>query len=166
MGGNYGRMEMGMKCEELFRITFESLGYDVAKSSNYQDRKEHIDFVVTALFDEEPPIMWTVDVKSNRYRDKIWLEHTNVAGNGGWLQGKADYIAFHFPEENVFRFFYTYDLLDYVERHVTETTSNSYEFGKFYTRLNENKKDKIVKVRFEDIEDLMQLEVRAYEYRS
>jgi len=168
MGGNYGRMEMGMKCEELFRITMENNGYDIVKSTKYQDTKEHIDFIVTIreLFDEEPPILWTIDVKSNRYKYQIWLEHTNVAGNHGWLKGKADFIVFHFPTEGIFRFYNTLDLFYWVEENIKETTTDSSDYCKFYTRVNERKKDKIVKVRLQDIEHLTQLEIQQYESRS
>jgi len=134
---------MGLEAEDLFVKVMESMGLDVEKTSIDIDRKMHIDFIVDGF---------GFDVKGNRKLNAIWLELQNTNGDHGWLKGAADYIAFHFPEINVFKIFKTPELLEFVEDNVTEKANDNKPYMKMYTR--KDRSDIIVKVRYSDIKHL------------
>lgn len=136
-------MAMGMEAEMIFVKTMESRGLNVEKTSTKVDMYKHIDYYVDGI---------GFDVKGNRKRNTIWLELNNTNGDDGWLKGEADYIAFHFPEENLFMFFKTTDLLRFVEENVTDRATSNKEYMKLYTR--KDRSDNIIKVTYSDIKHL------------
>lgn len=138
--------QMGKESEDKFQALMISRGHTVTAATRNENIFKHIDFFVDSV---------GVDVKGNRHLDNIWLELDNVKGNKGWLRGEATYIVFDVVELSSFCFFKREDLLNYVLKNVTETTTTSKEFGKFYTRSYWGKKDKLVKVRYSDIEHLL-----------
>ena len=128
--------------EELFKSKVNSSGLKYTEATKQDDWYKHIDCYVNG---------YGVDVKGNRYLETIWLEHTNVNGNKGWLRGGAKYIAMHIKELDVFSIYHRDDLLDFVNKNVKEKTTNKKDYFKFYTRERWGKKDLIVKVRYSDI---------------
>lgn len=136
----------GMEAENLFVKVMKSLGHKVEKATVKQDIYSHIDYFVDGH---------SVDVKGNRSNDKVWLEVTNVKGCDGWLKGEAEFIAFHFADDDCFKIFYREDLLTFVSENVIETTSTKPpEYMKWYTRSDWDRKDLITKVRYSDIKHL------------
>ena len=90
----------GKKSEDLFKELMEDLGYIVNEATREENIKDHIDFY---LKNNKLNKSFSVDVKAqkktNRSDSKVndewlWIEFKNVRGSLGWLQGKADKIAF------------------------------------------------------------------------
>jgi hypothetical protein len=136
-------LRMGFEAEGIFVRTMKSMGFEVEKTAIEIDRKMHIDFIIDGF---------GFDVKGNRKLNAIWLELQNTNGDHGWLKGAADYIAFHFPDLNVFKIFKTPELLEFVEQNVTEKASDNKPYMKMYTR--KDRSDIITKVRYSDIKHL------------
>ena len=139
---NYRNMLKGIETEKKFERIMIEKGNTLVRSNAQQDIHDHIDYFVND---------YSVDVKSNKDENSIWLELVNVTGKKGWLYGKADYIAFDMKHLGCFCFFKTFDLLQVV-KDVKEVAKNGTEFFKLYTR--KTKKDKIVRVKYTDIEHL------------
>ncbi len=90
--------EKGHDAESLFISIAEKQGWTAIKA----DRKQqlcHIDVFLT----KEHYNTYSLDIKAKKKikrsdneasDDLIWVEFLNVAGNGGWLVGAAEYIAF------------------------------------------------------------------------
>ena len=131
--------------EDLFKEKIISYNLNWVKSSKEDDWYRHIDCYVNG---------YGVDVKGNRHLNTIWLEHTNVNGNKGWLRGEAFYIAMYVMELNCFSIYKRTDLLDYINNNVKEECNNKYEYLKFYTRKKWGKKDKVVRVKYDYIKHL------------
>jgi hypothetical protein len=139
----------GRKAEELFKLLMESRGRKCVKTPKQVDIKHHIDFYVDDI---------GVDVKGNRHLDTIWLELKNVRGDKGWLQGKADYIAFDIVELESFCFFRRQQLYDLI-RGITEVAKSKKDYMKLYTR--EGRADVIVKAKYSHIQHL-QTQIISY----
>jgi len=137
--------KLGNSFEEDFknRVIISKLKYK--KSTKKDDWYKHIDCYVNG---------YGVDVKGNRRLKTIWLEHTNVNGFKGWLRGDAMYIAMHITELDKFSIYKRKDLLDYVVSKTDGCTTDKKHYFKFYTREKWGKKDKIVKVKYKDINHL------------
>lgn len=135
----------GKYFEDLFKKKIISNNYKWTESTKEDDWYRHIDCYVNG---------YGVDVKGNRHLNTIWLEHTNVNGNKGWLRGEAFYIAMHISELNCFSIYKRIDLLNYINQNVKEESINKHEYLKFYTRKKWGKKDKVVKVKYNDIKHL------------
>lgn len=138
----YRNMLIGIETEKKFEQIMIERGNTLIRSSSSEDMNDHIDYFVND---------YSVDVKGNRDKNKIWLELVNVTGKKGWLYGKADFIAFDMTDLGCFCFFKTFDLLQVV-KDVKEIAKNGTEFFKLYTR--KTLKDKIVKVKYKDIKHL------------
>lgn len=136
---------VGREIEDVFLNLFVKLGIKIEKSSLSDDKYKHIDFYTG---------IGSVDVKGKRRLDSIWLETVNTRGYHGWLKGEADWIAFHFQEQNVFMLFKRAELLLFVEQNVVEKTENSKEFLKYYNRAKWGQKDELVKVSYDHIKHL------------
>lgn len=95
-----GAFEKGQEAEELFMKTARDLGWEVSKVPDYTDMVEHIDCVITwgdPMNPAYPAASYGVDVKARNTAEdgeETWIEIRNVNGEGGWLYGKADMIAF------------------------------------------------------------------------
>jgi len=131
--------------EELFKQRIQSAGYRYNESTNQDDWYRYIDCYVDG---------YGVDVKANRYLDTIWLEHTNINGNKGWLRGDAQYIAMFVNEFDAFCIFNREDLLGFILDNVKEKTTDKTQYLKYYTREKWGRKDLVVKVRYNDIKHL------------
>jgi len=140
---DYSKRE-GDKAEQAFYNIIKSKGVDIRKSSVSDDIEKHIDFYIGDV---------GIDVKGNRHLECIWLEETNVMGNKGWLRGEAKYIVFDVKELNSFCFFNRQALLNLVSSY-TETTTDKNSYFKWYTRSDWGRKDRIMKVRYNDIKHL------------
>jgi hypothetical protein len=90
--------EMGNEAEQLFTKIAESKFW-IATKATRKEQLDHID-----LFLENGKAQkHSIDVKARKKisrndssctDDLLWVEFKNVAGNVGWLRGKAHYIAF------------------------------------------------------------------------
>lgn len=132
----------GMDVEQKFVELMEGRGATVKKATVKQDRFQHIDYFVNG---------YGVDVKAGRKCDSIWLETVNVGGHRGWLNGDADFIAFYFDDLQCFKIFRREELLRFIEENVTEKTTKSSDYMKFYTRAKWDRKDVIVKSTYDHI---------------
>ena len=141
----------GTDTENRFKTLLESKGYKVEKSSKQDDIHKHIDFYVNGF---------GIDVKGKRYTNTIWLEIQNVRGKDGWLKGEAKYIAFDILDLKQFVFFKRKDLLEFVAQ-FKEETEDKREHLKWYSRKKWNRKDKIIKVKYEHIKHL---KIKHYAY--
>jgi len=137
---HYSKKE-GNRFEKELKDKLKKLGFKIVQATVKQDMFEHIDFFVNGF---------GVDAKANRHLNCIWLEITNVNGNNGWLKGKAYYIIFEIIELNCYSIFKRNDLLKYAQTFKSCTT-NKNDFYKIYTRKKWNKKDEIIKVKYDDI---------------
>ena len=143
------RLEYCSKAGAFFELLFKNLtiskGYNWKDSTKEDDWYKHIDCYINGF---------GVDVKGNRHLKTIWLEYTNVNGGKGWLRGKAFYIAMYIIELNCFSIYKRKDLLKYINENIKEETTNKADYLKFYSRTKWEKKDKIVKVKYDDIKHL------------
>ena len=137
---DYSKKE-GDRVENDLKEKLKLLGYNIKESTIQQDRYSHIDFFING---------YGVDAKANRHLDTIWLEITNVNGNNGWLKGKAYYIIFEIVELNCYCVFKRIDLLNYALT-FKEYTESKDKFYKIYTRKKWNKKDEVIKVKYNEI---------------
>ncbi len=135
----------GKYFEKLFKEKVLSNNLKWKEATKEEDWYKHIDCYVNG---------YGVDVKGNRHLETIWLEHTNVNGNKGWLRGDAYYIAMFIMELNCFSIYKRYDLLNYVNKNTKGESNNTLEYLKFYTRRKWGKKDKVVKVKYDYIKHL------------
>jgi len=143
--------KVGLDTEDLFKSLMESRGHKVIKSSKQDDIYKHIDFYVNG---------YGIDVKGSRHLDCIWLETINVLGNDGWLKGKADFIVFDVVELKSFCVYNRQELLLFTNN-ITEFTDSKYDFLKIYSRTKWNRKDQLIKCRYDDIKHL---EVQQIQY--
>ena len=143
--------KVGLDTEDLFKSLMESRGHKVIKSSKQDDIYKHIDFYVNG---------YGIDVKGSRHLDCIWLETINVLGNDGWLKGKADFIVFDVVELKSFCVYNRQELLLFTNN-ITEFTDSKYDFLKIYSRTKWNRKDQLIKCRYDDIKHL---EVQKIQY--
>jgi len=143
------RLEYCSKAGEFFELLFKKLsiskGYVWKESTKKDNWYKHIDCYINGF---------GVDVKGNRHLKTIWLEYTNVNGGKGWLRGKAFYIAMYIIELNCFSIYKRKDLLKYINENIKDETTNKNDYLKFYSRTKWEKKDKIVKVKYNDIKHL------------
>lgn len=144
----------GMKAEMAFENYVTAMGWEVEKASFADDIKRHIDYYVS-----NPVLRNTrksFDVKRSSSPNEMWIEHTNVNGNIGWLRGESDYIAFYLDDTD--RRFLVVDrdeLLDFWESVVdTDVTDNKRDaYLRAYQR--DGRKDLIAKVKEDDIRALV-----------
>jgi hypothetical protein len=96
--------QMGASAEENFEKLALEKGFVVEKATRKQNLS-HIDFIVT-----KHDKTFFVDVKACKKSSRsaqisdaeiVWIEFTNVAGNVGWVNGAADYIAFEREQDFV-----------------------------------------------------------------
>lgn len=102
--------KIGNKAESLFASLCVKKGCRIVKATRQQDIYEHWDCKVISRNNK----ITLVDIKSIKDNDPslIYLELINTKGHDGWLQGKADLIAFH--QDDGFALFKRSDLLTWV----------------------------------------------------
>ncbi len=91
--------EAGASAEAIFQSSLakymQSHGTDFGGQISHQDfLSDHGSFDIKAM----KKISRECEKPQHEY---VWIEFKNVAGNYGWLYGKADYIAFERPEDFV-----------------------------------------------------------------
>ena len=136
--------KVGKETEDLFKRTMESRGHKVIKSSKQTDIHRHIDFFVNDF---------SIDVKGSRHLDCIWLETVNVLGYDGWLKGDAQFIVFDVIELKSFCVFNRKELLSFANT-INEITESKNDFLKIYSRTKWNRKDQLIKCKYDDIKHL------------
>lgn len=142
----------GGQAELLFRIVMEKHHKEVVRSSIDVDMIEHIDFIVDGL---------SYDVKAEKLFRRgdpdsgkvIWIEHTNVNGQKGWLRGEADYISFLVNKE--FWIVNRKKLIIFVKENITDNiVYNTKKYKKWYTRPN--RKDILAFFKTEDVSPIVE----------
>ncbi len=148
----------GYQAETFFRKLAESNGYTISVASSNQNIKEHWDLEI-----QKEGERYKVDVKAakrNHRRDTnvqnqfIWVEFRNVRGEGGWLYGKADLIAFEI--ENEFWLVKRTSLVDLVDKLVDKSqlaTNASEALYRIYTR--HGRYDQISKIQTTDLNPII-----------
>lgn len=148
----------GKVAETRFRLAAEAKGLQVTPSSYREDRSDHVDFWMAY----NGVGHWGVDVKGNNLPMEIWCEFQNVAGDPGWMYGKAKIIAFDMPEEGGFLIVDRIDLADYCEKNVEDVfvKSSSEAYKKKYQR--EGRMDIITKITIIDLSSIPSYRVWYY----
>jgi len=111
----------GLKAEDLFVSCALNAGWNVSESSNEQDRIEHWDFFMES---KKYNKNYRVEVKGIKKISKwdahpqdafVWIEiHGKQSYNNGWINGKADLIAFEMKD--VFILVKRIDLFKFVQK--------------------------------------------------
>ena len=136
-------------CLLAFWYLYQGREVNIRKSTEREDKYDHIDYFINNQ---------SYDVKAKRHLETIWLEKTNILGYKGWLQGKADYIAFDILELNAFSVYRRHELFDFI-KDINEYTTDKSEHYKIYTRSKWGKKDELIKVKYDDIKHLERLKL-------
>lgn len=91
-------IDYGESIEIIFKEYMTKKGFDVKKSSTYNDKIDHFDFIVT----DSKHKSIRVDVKGLKRKNKqdpftndTWVEFVGVSGYSGWIYGDAKYIIFY-----------------------------------------------------------------------
>jgi hypothetical protein len=93
-----------------------------------------------------------VDVKSIKDPESLWIEFKNIAGNAGWLYGKATHFAFERKEE--FQIVSKGDLIKLVDSLVdkdTHVNSPKACMYKMYSRKKYGRDDLLSKIHPDDL---------------
>lgn len=152
-------MRVGKTCEVRFKRAAEKLGFSVEKSSHQDDRYNHVDFWLSFVGNGR----WGVDVKGSNLPEYIWCEFKNVAGEDGWMYGKADIIAFDMPEVGGYVIVGREELKNYCEKETSETVVSAKinAYKKRYTR--KDRSDVITYLTLRDIQSLDSYRVWYYD---
>jgi len=90
--------QQGNDAARRFVDACRSIGYQTRKSTREEDMYDHIDYWVKRRGLKGEVIESSVDVKGCNHPECIWIEFKNVAGDNGWLYGRANYIAFEWDD--------------------------------------------------------------------
>lgn len=151
----YSRI-LGEQTDARFIAACEAIGYQCAKSNDYNDIYNHIDYYIKRQTD-----IVSVDVKGNNHPLVIWVEFQNVNGDKGWLHGKADYIAFDSPQLRAFIMVSRQELLDICLKIVHPVfVDRSQALRKYYRRTGRN--DILSMIEFTDICDMQSFKILKY----
>lgn len=145
---------MGEQAEDHFERIASEKGFEVTRATRKQNLS-HIDFIIKGK-DGKP---YFVDVKACKKSSRsaqisdqeiVWIEFKNVAGNVGWVNGAADYIAFE--REKDFVIVPRHNLVALCDRIVNK--NNKVDSAKdalynLYTR--QGRKDEITLILMDDI---------------
>ena len=137
----------GYAAEDAFELAClnSELYSDIKPATEEENIELHIDFKTSRL--------GGIDVKAKKEsfnEGKIWIEHTNVAGEKGWLHGGANYIAFDWGDH--FRLVKRADLVITVGRlteKAREVKHKSQALYNWYQR--KDRKDWLTQVTTDDI---------------
>lgn len=91
--------EAGQKTEDRFAAIARASGYSVTNANSRQERIDHFDFIIQR--DKGPLRVEVKGIKNfailhngRMTKDFFLIEWVGVAGFQGWIDGKADIIAF------------------------------------------------------------------------
>ena len=138
-------------------------GYVCAKSSKYENMREHWDVSI-----RKDDIVENIDVKSIKQETadgKTWIELKNVNGNIGWLYA-SELTAIAFEKEDRFDLVRRIDLIPIIEENIKKSDVEDEGFTiyyekaglgdyKRYCRKNWGRDDITVKAPFKDFELLI-----------
>lgn len=147
----------GLKVEDYFIKLAEREGYKCLTATRYQDRWEHWD--VKIIKDEKSALVDVKGYKDSHKNGLTWVEFQTVAGDDGWVKGKAHVIAFE--REDRFELINRIELKKFVEGKIVNPTG--YVFLKpddlseiaYHRYRRMGRKDIIVVVPFADIEQFI-----------
>ncbi len=154
--------EKGHDAESLFISIAEKQGWKAVKA----DRKQQLAHIDVFLTKENYPTH-SLDIKAQKKIKRtdsdvndelIWVEFLNVAGNGGWLVGAAEYIAFE--RENDFIIVNRAALWKLCMEKVDQNarvTQSKHALYKIYQR--KDRKDEISIIKFSDIFENLKFKV-------
>lgn len=144
-----------LSSDETFIRIAKARGLSIEKTSFNEDMYDHIDYYVTYK-----GIRFPVDIKSSKrtltlsgdskelMEQWVWIELKNVAGNLGWLYGKARYIAYIF--NNSMWLINRKKLIEFIDKKVTKKFVRKEEASyKLYQR--QDRKDVLTLVKLGDI---------------
>ncbi len=98
--------DIGDKAVVLIEKMADIRSYKVTKASKKEDCKDHFDYRFAKNGKElkiEVKAMKRVSRSQDDGQDEwIWIEFKNVAGDLGWVYGKADYVAFELQDSFIF----------------------------------------------------------------
>lgn len=143
----------GAKAEQVFKDIVDEFFDSDIEASDFTDQLKHIDFHCNL------PI--TVDVKSLKDPNTVWIELKNVQGKDGWLHGEATHIAFERPQ--VFVLVKREDLIGLVDELVDMDTivdSAADCLYKLYSRTKWGRKDLLTKIRPTDLTSIPYLLIK------
>lgn len=151
-------LSVGRNTEKRFVECCKKLGLTATKSTQNEDRYDHVDFWLSY----NGSFCGGVDVKGNNMVDEIWCEFKNVSGDDGWMYGRAKVIAFDMPEEGGFCIVERKDLVEYCERETSndQVQNKAQAYKKRYTR--KDRKDCITKLHLEDLKEIDSYRVWPY----
>lgn len=148
----------GYEAEDAFFLACQHYDEysDISPATEDENVLEHIDFKAKKF--------GSVDVKSKKEafdQGQIWIEHTNVVGEKGWLYGGARYIAFDWGDH--FRMV----PLEWLQITVNKLTKNAKEVKHKNAALynwyqRKGRKDWLTKVTAEDIFFITDLCISKY----
>lgn len=153
-------MSRGMITEQCFRSVCKKCGWNAEKSTSDQDRIDHWDFTLTGFnqsYRVEVKSRKKISRHSNEVQDKlIWVElHGRTRENSGWLNGKADLIAFE--REDDFVLVKRLDLLKLVKQKVRQIIVDYPDKAVYKIYWREDGHYQLTLIPIEDILDLMVL---------
>lgn len=134
----------GAKAEHVFKVIVDEFFDSDIEATSFSDQLKHIDFHC------DLPI--TVDVKSIKDPETIWIELKNVQGKDGWLLGEATHIAFERPKAFVLvRRDHLLGLVNKLVDADTIVSKASDCLYKLYSRTKWGRKDLLTKIRPSDL---------------
>ena len=153
--------EEGKRDEEVVKDFFTGLGFQTRWATADEDRIGKCDFFWR---DSDPKEHWSgVDVKGLK-RGGIVVEHQGITGHPGWLQGKANHIAFRTSKSAItlvnrkaFADF-VYSRLGHPTMPVPKGRNSSMPFETWFSRYTRD--DVIAKLRPEFFEEFKQHAIR------
>lgn len=149
-----GAFELGLNAEIKFKNLGEKYGFTIIPSSSNQDRLEHWDFLVSKEDTPGTRFVVRVEVKSMKrvsrrdyvVQDKlVWIElHGDGKDHYGWMNGKADLIAFE--KEDSFIFVMRKDLYPFINSRVDFNTMVDRPEEALYKLYSRNKKHDLLTI--------------------
>ena len=123
---------------------------DIIKTDYKTDRYRHVDFW------HGPNDTLGVDVKGKKQPESICLEFINVAGEKGWMNGDATWIAVEIESLSGFFRFDREEALGWCRANISREYVKRYKeaYKKLYTRAKWGKKDIVTSVTLTDLQDL------------
>ena len=137
--------KQGASAESNFKKSIDGFfGSNIELTGVHNGQFDHIDFRCNVSMD--------VDVKSIKDPESLWIEFKNIAGNAGWLYGRATHFAFERKEG--FLIVSKWDLIQLVDSLVdkdTHVNSPKACMYKMYSRKKYGRDDLLSKIHPDDL---------------